>query len=57
MKRLEDKQNRNRKTLMDITEKHTKKMENLQIEFETAKTGEESEKPHCGGEECGERED
>ncbi|GAK68260.1 uncharacterized protein PAN0_058d6501 [Moesziomyces antarcticus] len=37
MKRLEDKQNRNRKNLMDITDKHTKRMDNLQAEFEHAK--------------------
>ncbi len=37
MKRLEDKQNRNRKNLMDITDKHTSAMDNLQAEFEHAK--------------------
>lgn len=37
MKRLEDKQNRNRKTLMDVTEKHNKRMQSLQHEFEQTK--------------------
>ncbi|PWY98722.1 hypothetical protein BCV70DRAFT_201514 [Testicularia cyperi] len=37
IKRLEDKQNRNRKTLMEVTEKHNRKMQALQQGFEQAK--------------------